>query len=159
MSLKKAYFAAGCFWGVEETFRKVPGVVETAVGYMGGTVDHPTYGQVCTGKTGHAETVEVVYDPGEVTYAGLLRHFWELHDPTTPDRQGPDIGDQYRSAVFYADEEERDLALAEKERLDRSGKYQRPVVTKVVPAGRFWRAEEYHQRYFERMRRRVRPIR
>ncbi|MDD3622337.1 MAG: peptide-methionine (S)-S-oxide reductase MsrA [Methanofollis sp.] len=159
MSLKRAYFAAGCFWGVEETFQKVPGVLETAVGYMGGTVNHPTYGQVCTGKTGHAETVEVVYDPGEVTYAGLLRHFWELHDPTTPDRQGPDVGDQYRSVVFYTDEEERDLALAEKERLDRSGKYQRPVVTEVVPAGRFWRAEDYHQHYFEKMRWRVRPVR
>ncbi|MBP2146027.1 peptide-methionine (S)-S-oxide reductase [Methanofollis sp. W23] len=159
MSLKRAYFAAGCFWGVEEAFREVVGVFETAVGYMGGTADHPTYGQVCTGKTGHAETVEVVYDPGKVTYAALLSHFWTLHDPTTPDRQGPDVGSQYRSAIFFTDEGERDLALAEKERLDRSGKYRRPVVTKIVPAGRFWRAEEYHQHYFEKMRRRVRPVR
>ncbi|QSZ68376.1 peptide-methionine (S)-S-oxide reductase [Methanofollis aquaemaris] len=157
--MKKAYFAAGCFWGVEEAFRKVPGVVETAVGYMGGTVDRPTYGQVCTGKTGHAETVEVIYDPEKVTFADLLRHFWTLHDPTTPDRQGPDVGSQYRSAVFSTDEGERDLALAEKEELDRSGKYRRPVVTEISPASRFWRAEEYHQRYFEKMRRRVGPVR
>ncbi|WP_220682545.1 peptide-methionine (S)-S-oxide reductase MsrA [Methanofollis formosanus] len=159
MSLKRAYFAAGCFWGVEEAFREVPGVVDTAVGYMGGTADHPTYGQVCTGKTGHAETVEVVYDPGQVTYADLLRRFWTLHDPTTPDRQGPDVGTQYRSAVFFTDEEERALALAEKEKLEKSGRFRRPVVTEIAPAGRFWRAEEYHQRYFEKMRRRVRPVR
>ncbi|QYZ80398.1 peptide-methionine (S)-S-oxide reductase [Methanofollis formosanus] len=157
--MKRAYFAAGCFWGVEEAFREVPGVVDTAVGYMGGTADHPTYGQVCTGKTGHAETVEVVYDPGQVTYADLLRRFWTLHDPTTPDRQGPDVGTQYRSAVFFTDEEERALALAEKEKLEKSGRFRRPVVTEIAPAGRFWRAEEYHQRYFEKMRRRVRPVR
>lgn len=145
--MKTATFAAGCFWGVEETFRRTPGVVETAVGYTGGHAPAPTYEQVCTDTTGHAEAVQVTYDPAVVTYETLLDVFWANHDPTTLNRQGPDVGSQYRSAVFYHDDEQKAAAEASKARLDASGRFRRPVVTQVVPAAPFHRAEEYHQRY------------
>jgi peptide-methionine (S)-S-oxide reductase len=145
-----AYFAAGCFWGVEAAFRKVPGVVDTAVGYMGGTTEDPTYEEVCTGAAGHAETVAVVFDPLVVSYAALLEVFWDIHDPTTGDRQGPDVGTQYRSAIFTTSPEQRSEALASLERRQRSGWYSRPITTVISPAGPFYRAEEYHQRYFEK---------
>jgi peptide-methionine (S)-S-oxide reductase len=147
---EKATFAAGCFWGVEAAFRRVPGVVETQVGYTGGHTDHPTYEEVCTDRTGHAEAVEVTYDPGRVSFADLLRVFWEIHDPTTPNRQGPDVGSQYRSAVFTHSPEQQRTAEESRAALDRSGRFRRPVVTEIVPAGTFWRAEEYHQRYLEK---------
>lgn len=146
---ERAYFAAGCFWGVEAAFREVPGVVETAVGFMGGTTEDPTYAEVCTGRTRHAETVEVVFDPGVVEYADLLDVFWEVHDPTTKDRQGPDVGHQYRSAIFFLTPEQEREARASKERLKRSGRYPRPIVTAIEPAGPFYRAEDYHQQYYE----------
>ncbi|WP_342678539.1 peptide-methionine (S)-S-oxide reductase MsrA [Methanofollis sp. UBA420] len=145
---ERAYFAAGCFWGVEAAFREVKGVVETAVGFMGGRTVNPTYEEVCTGRTGHAETVEVVFDPEVVGYADLLDIFWDIHDPTTKNRQGPDIGSQYRSAIFFLTPAQEAAALASRERLERSGRYPRPIVTEIVPAGPFFRAEEYHQRYY-----------
>jgi len=144
---KKATFGAGCFWGVEETFRRTPGVIETAVGYEGGSQPKPTYEDVCTDTTGHAEVVEVEYDPEKVTFEQLLDVFWSAHDPTTLNRQGPDVGTQYRSAVFYHDEEQKAQAEASKARLDASGRFRRPVVTEITPASTFWRAEEYHQKY------------
>ncbi|TAJ44873.1 peptide-methionine (S)-S-oxide reductase MsrA [Methanofollis fontis] len=147
---ERAYFAAGCFWGVEAVFRKVKGVVDTAVGYMGGTTENPTYGEVCTGRTGHAETVEVIYDPVVVSYRVLLDLFWEIHDPTTADRQGPDIGSQYRSVIFYTTPEQEAAARASIQEAGRSGRWRRQIVTEIVPAGIFYRAEEYHQRYFEK---------
>ncbi|HEV57670.1 MAG TPA: peptide-methionine (S)-S-oxide reductase [Phycisphaerales bacterium] len=143
-------FGAGCFWGVEATFRKVPGVLDTAVGYSGGHVKRPTYKQVCTDRTGHAEVVRVEYDPSQVTYQQLLNIFWQGHNPTQLNRQGPDVGTQYRSVIFYFNEEQRRLAEQSKERLERSNRFRRPVVTQIVPAGPFWRAEEYHQRYLEK---------
>jgi peptide-methionine (S)-S-oxide reductase len=145
-----ATFAAGCFWGVEETFRKVKGVTATAVGYSGGTMANPTYEDVCTDRTGHAEVVQVEFDPAQVSYEELLRVFWENHDPTTVNRQGPDIGRQYRSAIFYHIPEQKAAAEASKEELQKSGKYRRPIVTEITPAGPFYRAEEYHQRYLEK---------
>ncbi|HQD27184.1 peptide-methionine (S)-S-oxide reductase MsrA [Methanoculleus sp. DTU007] len=145
---EKATFGAGCFWGVEETFRRVPGVVDTAVGFMGGTLENPTYRDVCTGRTGHAEVVQVTYDPDEVSYRDLLTVFWNVHDPTTPNRQGPDIGEQYRSVIFYHTPEQEAEARASKEEMKRSGRFGRPIVTAIEPAGTFWRAEEYHQQYF-----------
>jgi len=145
--MAKATFAAGCFWGVEEAFRQTPGVLETAVGYTGGSLDHPTYEQVCSDRTGHAEAVEVQFDPTRITYPQLLEMFWKLHDPTTRDRQGPDVGSQYRSAVFYHDDEQREQAEALKRRLDESGAFGRPIVTEITPASTFWRAEDYHQQY------------
>ncbi|MGE5754624.1 MAG: peptide-methionine (S)-S-oxide reductase MsrA [Planctomycetaceae bacterium] len=145
--MKKATFGAGCFWGVEETFRHVPGVVNTAVGYSGGTLDHPTYEDVCTDRTGHAEVVQVEYDPAQVRYEQLLDVFWNAHDPTTPNRQGPDVGTQYRSVIFYHDDEQEAAATASKEKLQASGRFRRPIVTEIVPAAPFHRAEEYHQRY------------
>lgn len=145
--MKKATFGAGCFWGVEETFRHVPGVVNTAVGYSGGTLDHPTYEDVCTDRTGHAEVVQVEYDPAQVRYEQLLDVFWNAHDPTTPNRQGPDVGTQYRSVIFYHDDEQEAAATASKEKLQASGRFRRPIVTEIVPAAPFYRAEEYHQRY------------
>jgi peptide-methionine (S)-S-oxide reductase len=150
MTTRRATFGAGCFWGVEETFRKVEGVVATAVGYMGGHTEHPTYRDVCTGRTGHAEVVEVEYDPARISYDRLLDVFWECHDPTTLNRQGPDVGTQYRSVIFFRDAAEEAAARASKERLEKSGRHRRPIVTEIVPAGTFWRAEEYHQRYFEK---------
>lgn len=147
---EKATFAAGCFWGVEAAFRQVPGVIDAVSGYSGGTRDEPTYEDVCTGRTGHAESVEVEFDPAKVSYGQLLDVFWENHDPTTLNRQGPDVGTQYRSAVFFHDEAQRKEAEASKERLEKSGRYRRPVVTEIAPAQTFWRAEEYHQRYLEK---------
>jgi peptide-methionine (S)-S-oxide reductase len=147
---EKATFAAGCFWGVEAAFRRVPGVLETQVGYTGGHTDHPTYEQVCTDRTGHAEAVEVTYDPGRVSYGELLRVFWEIHDPTTPNRQGPDVGSQYRSAIFTHSPEQQRMAGESRADVGRSGRFRRPVVTEIVPAQTFWRAEEYHQRYLEK---------
>jgi peptide-methionine (S)-S-oxide reductase len=148
---KLAVFGAGCFWGVESAFRAVEGVVDVAVGYAGGTVPKPNYRTVCSGKTGHAEVVQVEYDPARVSFEQLLEVFWQIHDPTTLNRQGPDFGTQYRSIVFYSDEHERKAAEESKRRLDESGKLGRPVVTQIVPAAEFYRAEEYHQRYYERM--------
>jgi peptide-methionine (S)-S-oxide reductase len=145
-----ATFAAGCFWGVEVFFRQVPGVLDAEVGYTGGTVPNPTYEQVCTKRTGHAEGVEVTYDPSRVSYDQLLDVFFTHHNPTTPNQQGPDFGPQYRSAVFYHDEGQRQAAEASKARWNASGRWPRPIVTEIVPAETFWRAEEYHQRYLER---------
>jgi len=142
-----AMFGAGCFWGVEETFRNVKGVVETAVGYSGGHAESPSYKQVCTDGTGHAEVVQVKYDPSVVSYDELLDIFWNCHNPTTPNRQGPDIGSQYRSAIFYHTPEQEAAARASKERLEESGRFNRPIVTEITPASAFWRAEEYHQKY------------
>ena len=147
---EKATFAAGCFWGVEAAFRRVPGVLETQVGYTGGHTDHPTYEQVCTDRTGHAEAVEVTYDPARVSYGDLLQVFWEIHDPTTPNRQGPDVGSQYRSAIFTYSPEQQRMAEESLAAVGRSGRFRRPVVTEIVPAQTFWRAEEYHQRYLEK---------
>src|SRR5437764_9820030 len=135
--MANATFAAGCFWGVEAAFRQVPGVTATRVGYTGGTTTNPTYKQVCTDRTGHAEAVEVTYDPARVSYDDLLRVFWENHDPTQRNRQGPDIGDQYRSAIFFASPEQEAAAKASKERLQESGRFRRPIVTQIVPATTF----------------------
>jgi len=146
----KATFGAGCFWGVEAAFRQIPGVISTAVGYLGGTMDNPTYYDVCTGRTGHAEVVEVTYDPDRVTYDDLLTVFWENHDPTTLNRQGPDVGTQYRSAIFYQDEAQKDAAVRSKDERDRSGHYRRPIVTEITPATEFYMAEDYHQQYLEK---------
>ena len=145
-----ATFAAGCFWGVEAAFREVEGVTSTRVGYSGGTADNPTYKGVCSGRTGHAETVEVTFDPERVSYDKLLDVFWENHDPTTLNRQGPDIGEQYRSAIFFQDASQESAARASKERLAKSGKHKREIVTEITPASRFWEAEDYHQRYLEK---------
>lgn len=145
--LEKATFAAGCFWRPESQFLKVRGVVETQVGYTGGTVKNPTYQQVCTKTTGHAEAVEVTFDSAVITYEQLLDLFWQMHDPTTPNRQGPDTGSQYRSAIFTHGDKQHQLAIKSKEALIKSG---RPIVTEIVPAGPFYRAEEYHQRYHEK---------
>jgi len=143
-------FAAGCFWSVEEAFRQVPGVVNVAVGYSGGTVPNPTYRMVCSDRTGHAEVVYVEYDPEQVSYDDLLNVFWQIHDPTTLNRQGVDIGSQYRSAIFFYSDEQRARAEASKKGLNHSGRFGRPIVTEVSPAGVFYRAEEYHQRYLEK---------
>lgn len=148
--LEKATFGAGCFWGVEVAFRKVRGVKDAVAGYLGGTFPNPTYKDVCTGRTGHAEVVEVTYDPDIVQYEELLDVFWSSHDPTTLNRQGPDRGTQYRSAIFYHGEAQRIAALASKERWDASGRFPRPIVTEITPASTFYRAEEYHQRYLEK---------
>jgi peptide-methionine (S)-S-oxide reductase len=147
---QKATFGAGCFWGVEAAFRQIPGVLDAAVGYEGGTLENPTYRDVCTDRTGHAEVVEVTFDPSRVSYARLLDEFFALHDPTTPNRQGPDVGSQYRSAVFFHSPEQRAEAQAAIERLTAKGSFKRPIVTEVVPAQTFYRAEDYHQRYFEK---------
>jgi len=145
-----ATFAAGCFWGVEDMFRGVPGVIEVTSGYTGGAKENPTYEEVCSGKTGHAEAVEVVFDPEKVSYRELLSVFWDGHNPITLNRQGPDRGTQYRSAIFYHSPEQKKEALNFKDGLDKSGKYDDPIVTEIVPAGAFYKAEEYHQRYFEK---------
>jgi len=146
----KAAFAAGCFWGSQEDFEKIPGVVNTTVGYMGGTLKHPTYEEVCTDATGHAETVLVEYDPGKVTYAQLLDVFWANHDPTTPNRQGPDVGTQYRSVIFYYTPEQKAAAVAAIAKLTASHRFSQPIVTQVVAATDFWKAEEYHQHYLDK---------
>jgi peptide-methionine (S)-S-oxide reductase len=147
MMTKTATFGAGCFWGVEETFRHVPGVIDTAVGYLGGSLVNPAYQDVCTDTTGHAEVVQLQFDPEAVSYDALLDQFWKLHDPTTLNRQGPDFGTQYRSAIFFHDEEQKAVAEASRERLQASGRYRRPIVTEITPASTFYRAEEYHQKY------------
>ena len=149
-TMEKATFGAGCFWGVEAVFRQIKGVTSTAVGYSGGSFDNPTYTNVCTDKTGHAEVVQVEYDPAQVSYEHLLDVFWSNHDPTTRNRQGPDVGTQYRSVIFYHTPEQRTAAVASKQRLEQSGKYKRPIVTEIVPAATFWRAEDYHQQYLEK---------
>ena len=149
--MKKATFGAGCFWGVEAVFRKVPGVIAAYSGYTGGTLKNPTYEDVCRGNTGHAEAVEVTYDPEKVSYEKLLEVFWNNHNPTTLDQQGPDVGSQYRSVIFYYDNEQQVLAEQSKQVLMQSGKWPRPIVTEIVPAETFYQAEEYHQRYFEKL--------
>jgi peptide-methionine (S)-S-oxide reductase len=150
MMTEKATFGAGCFWGVEGAFRQVKGVISTMVGYSGGTLKNPTYKDVCSGRTGHAEVVEVEYDPSQVSYEDLLNVFWENHDPTQMNRQGPDIGAQYRSAIFFHTPEQEAAAKASKEALDHSGQYKRPIVTEITPASEFYRAEDYHQQYLEK---------
>ncbi len=147
---EKAIFAAGCFWGIEAAFRRTDGVVSTAVGYIGGDLDDPSYEDVCSGRTGHAEAVQVEFDPGKVSYDQLLDLFWQIHDPTTLNRQGPDIGTQYRSAIFFRDPGQEAAARASKVRQADSGRVAKPIVTEIVPAGTFWRAEDYHQQYFEK---------
>ena len=150
MTRDTATFAAGCFWGAEAAFRQIKGVTNATVGYTGGHTTHPTYEQVCSHTTGHAEAVEVEYDPRQVTYEQLLDAFWQIHDPTTKNRQGPDVGDQYRSAVFYHTPAQQQAAETVKASLERSGRFKRPIVTEITPATTFYRAEEYHQRYFEK---------
>jgi peptide-methionine (S)-S-oxide reductase len=150
MSTQKATFAAGCFWGVEAEFRQIDGVTATRVGYTGGHTANPSYREVCSHTTGHAEAVEVTYDPERVSYDDLLRVFWENHDPTQLNRQGPDIGDQYRSAIFVHSPEQERAARASKEQLEREGRYRRPIVTQIVPATTFYQAEDYHQQYLEK---------
>ena len=147
---ERATFGAGCFWGVEAEFRKVDGVVEAAVGYSGGTTKSPTYKDVCSGATGHAEVIEVEYDPSKVSYEELLEVFWKNHDPTTPNRQGWDVGTQYRSAIFYHSLEQKAAAQASKEKAQE--RFKKPIVTEITSASEFYRAEEYHQRYFEKNR-------
>jgi len=147
---KTALFGAGCFWGVEEAFRKVNGVLSTEAGYMGGSLENPRYEDVCTGRTGHAEVVRVRYDPDVVRYEDLLDLFWSIHDPTQYNRQGPDVGTNYRSVIFYTDNDQEALARASKDRLIKSGRYTAPVVTEIVPAREFYKAEEYHQQYFRK---------
>lgn len=148
--LKKAYFGAGCFWKVQYIFSKAPGVVKTTVGYSGGTIANPTYEQVCDHTTKHVETVQVEYDPAKITYKKLLEVFWALHDPTTLNRQGPDVGDQYRSVIFYTDEKQREEALQYRKELESSHRFKRPIVTAIEPAGKFYDAEDYHQDYFKK---------
>lgn len=148
--MARVTFAAGCFWGVEDAFRQVKGVTSTAVGYTGGSMKNPTYKDVCGGRTGHAEAVEVEFDPAQVSYEQLLSTFWQTHDPTTMNRQGPDIGTQYRSGIFFHDAAQETAARASKAALEKSGAFNRPVVTEITPASEFWRAEEYHQKYFEK---------
>lgn len=148
--MAKATFAAGCFWGVEDAFRQVKGVLSTTVGYTGGTTKNPSYKEVCTGRTGHAEAVEVEFDPAQVSYLELLKTFWTSHDPTTMNRQGPDIGTQYRSAIFYHDAQQEAEARDSKTMLEKQGAFKRPIVTQILPATDFYRAEDYHQQYFEK---------
>ncbi len=147
-----AIFAAGCFWGIEAAFRREAGVIATRVGYIGGQTEAPSYEQVCTGGTGHAEAVEVIYDPAQTSYEALLMAFWACHDPTTLNRQGPDIGTQYRSAIFYRDEAQKQAAEASKQKEGASGRWGAPIVTEIVPAAAFYPAEDYHQRYEEKLR-------
>ena len=148
--MQRAIFGAGCFWGIEAAFLQVPGVNAAPVGYSGGHTADPTYREVCSGRTGHAEVVEVEYDPEQVSYDALLDVFWRIHNPTTLNRQGPDVGTQYRSAIFTLDDEQARAAAASKARWDAGGHFPRPIVTEITPASPFYRAEEYHQRYFEK---------
>jgi peptide-methionine (S)-S-oxide reductase len=147
-NLQVATFAAGCFWGVEEAFRQIKGVKSTMVGYSGGTMEDPTYADVCSDRTGHAEAVQIQYDPKEVSYEELLEVFWSIHDPTTRDRQGPDIGSQYRSMIAYHTPEQERIAKKSKNELERLGIYRNKIVTEIVPASAFYKAEEYHQQYY-----------
>jgi peptide-methionine (S)-S-oxide reductase len=148
--MEKATFGAGCFWGVEAAFRQVKGVKATAVGYMGGSTERPTYKDVCTDRTGHAEVVQVEYDPSVVKYGELLKVFWQAHNPTTVNRQGPDVGSQYRSAIFFHSPEQEAEAKLSKDVLEKARGFGRPIVTQIVPAGTFWLAEDYHQQYLEK---------
>ena len=148
--MTKATFAAGCFWGVEAAFRQIEGVSSTSVGYIGGTIDNPTYEHVCTGQTGHAEAVEVEFDPDVVSYERLLEVFWGDHDPTQLNRQGPDIGTQYRSGIFFHDSDQETIAHMSKEAEQTSGRHRGDVVTEITPAPEYWLAEDYHQQYFEK---------
>ena len=150
MTTEKATFGAGCFWGVEAAFRRVKGVVSAAVGYSGGKTANPTYEDVCTGKTGHAEVVEVTFDSSQVSYDQLLDVFWNCHDPTSLNRQGPDLGSQYRSAIFSHSVEQEAAATASKEKLEHTGRYEKAITTEITPASTFYRAEEYHQQYLEK---------
>jgi peptide-methionine (S)-S-oxide reductase len=150
MAEQRATFAAGCFWCVQQSFDGLKGVKSTVVGYMGGTTENPTYRDVCSHKTGHAEVVDVVFDPDVLSYEQLVDFFWTVHDPTTLNRQGPDVGDQYRSSIFYYSPEQKEQAEASKQRAQASGRFKRPIVTEIVPAKPFWRAEEYHQKYNEK---------
>ena len=145
--MEKATFAAGCFWHVEEAFRQLKGVISTTVGYMGGTLLNPTYEDVCTDKTGHAEVVEITFDPQKISYDELLTVFWDIHDPTTKNRQGPDMGTQYRSAIFYHSPEQKNAAEQSKQKLERTKKYNKKIVTEITKATIFYAAEEYHQHY------------
>nr|MBN2276580.1 peptide-methionine (S)-S-oxide reductase MsrA [candidate division Zixibacteria bacterium] len=149
-NMEKATFAAGCFWGVEANFRQIKGVISTSVGYTGGHTENPDYKDVCTGQTGHAEAVEVIFDPARVSYEQLLDVFWENHDPTTPNRQGPDIGTQYRSVIFCHNPPQKEAAEKSLKKLEQEGLYKRPIVTQIVPAGVFFKAEDYHQQYLEK---------
>jgi peptide-methionine (S)-S-oxide reductase len=150
MATEKAMFGAGCFWGVEATFRKLPGVTSTAVGYSGGQTNNPTYKEVCTDDTGHAEVVLVEYDPAKVNYEQLLDVFWNNHNPTQLNYQGVDVGTQYRSAIFFYTPEQREKAISSKSALEKSGQFKKPIVTEITPASEFYRAEEYHQQYLEK---------
>ncbi len=149
---EKATFAAGCFWGVEENFRKIPGVVSTTVGYIGGKTKNPAYHDVCSDKTGHAEAVQIIYDPNKISYQKLLETFWKTHDPTTLNRQGPDVGSQYRSQIFYHNQKQRDAAEKSREKLQNSNPFQKPIATRITPASTFYRAQEYHQKYLKKRR-------
>lgn len=148
--MEKATFGAGCFWGVEAAFRKIKGVTATSVGYTGGSLDSPTYEDVCTGRTGHAEVVEVEYDPSQVSYDELLAVFWDIHDPTTLNRQGPDVGTQYRSVLFFHIAEQEAAANKSKEKIQSSGRFTRDIVTEITPASQYYKAEDYHQQYLEK---------
>ncbi len=148
--MEKATFGAGCFWGVEAAFRQLKGVTSTQVGYLGGSYENPTYKDVCSGRTGHAEVVEVTYDPSQTSYEELLKIFWENHNPTQLNRQGPDVGEQYRSAIFFHTPEQEQAARASKEQLEASNRFKQPIVTEVTPASQFYRAEDYHQQYLEK---------
>lgn len=150
MAMAKATFGMGCFWGPEVTFGKTHGVLGTAVGYMGGSTENPDYRTVCSGQTGHAEVVEVIFDPDMISYQQLLEIFWQNHDPTQVNRQGPDVGSQYRSVIFFHDEDQRERAERSRQVLDESGAFPRPVATLIEPAGTFWRAEGFHQKYLEK---------
>ena len=152
-TLEKATFGAGCFWHIEEEFKKIKGVFSTSVGFMGGNLKNPSYKDVCTGKTGHAEVVHLEYDPKIISYEKLLEVFWNIHDSTTLNRQGPDIGTQYRSAVFFHSKEQEEIAKSSKEKLEKSGKFKNKTVTEIIPAKEFYIAEEYHQKYFEKQKR------
>ncbi len=146
----KATFGAGCFWHVEDLLSKTKGVKSTKVGYIGGQLPNPTYEEVCTAKTGHAEAVEIEYDPDEISYEELLDVFWNNHNPTTLNRQGPDVGIQYRSAIFYHNDEQKEIAEKSKQTIDKSGQFEKPIVTEIVPTPTFYEAEEYHQKYFKK---------
>jgi len=148
--MEKATFAAGCFWGVENKFSKLNGVIFTQVGYTGGHKENPTYEEVCADMTSHAEAVEITYNPEIISYKELLDVFWNIHNPTTPNRQGFDVGSQYRSAIFYHNEEQHKIALESKQELENLGRFDKPIVTHIVPAAKFWSAEDYHQKYHEK---------